>query len=262
MKSCSTCNPPDSHQARPIRNAYVPVPPASPVVSVSRKSHCDGSERRSLSEGGTLGVLGLTGSNSRSASGFRPQGSGEETTAARQDVRRNDFSRQRRPAAAPKHRTHPQGAPRSPLLQRAATLPGGAPRPATLAHRKCASLAEQPFQNRQRRILSALAALSGGAHARWAALLARTCGNQLASLPHQQIVNVKERFGEADSSGVSVIKIKVRFEKFLFLLPRTRPGKVCGGKFFPFIAHPGRRWALADGRAPHAAVAHQEQRRD
>src|SRR5713101_3951020 len=78
MKSCSTCNPPDSHQARPIRNAYVPVPPASPVVSVSRKSHCDGSERRSLSEGGTLGVRGLTGSNRRSASGFRPQGSGEE----------------------------------------------------------------------------------------------------------------------------------------------------------------------------------------
>src|SRR5207244_2859548 len=121
----------------------------------------------------------------------------------------------------------PQGAPRSPLLQRAAALPDGAPRPATLAHRKWASLAEQPFQNRQRRIFGALAAFSGGAHARWAALLARTCGNQLASLAHQQIVNVKERLGEADSSGVSVVKIKVRFEKFFFLLPRARSGKAC-----------------------------------
>src|SRR5207245_4780390 len=103
---------------------------------------------------------------------------------------------------------------------------------------------------------------SGGAHARWAALLARTCGNQLASLAHQQIVNVKERLGEADSSGVSVVKIKVRFEKFFFLLPRARSGKACGGKSFLFIAHTGRRWALADGRAQVAAVAHQEQRRD
>src|SRR2546427_10825002 len=134
----------------------------------------------------------------------------------------------------------------NPLLQRAAALPGGGPRGATVVQGKWAFLAEQPFQNRQRRILGALAAFSGGAHARWAALLARTCGNQLASLPHQQIVNVKERLGEADSSGVSVIKIKVRFEKFFFLLPRARSGKACGGKSFLFIAHTGRRWARAD----------------
>ena len=44
MKSCSTCKPPESHQASPIRNAYVPVPPESPVVSVSRNSHFVGSE--------------------------------------------------------------------------------------------------------------------------------------------------------------------------------------------------------------------------
>src|SRR5258705_13802335 len=42
MKNCSTCNAPASHQASPIRNAYVPVPPAKPVVSVSRKSHFAG----------------------------------------------------------------------------------------------------------------------------------------------------------------------------------------------------------------------------
>src|SRR4029077_19879288 len=43
MKSCSTCSAPASHHASPIKNAYVPVPPAKPVVSVSRKSHFDGS---------------------------------------------------------------------------------------------------------------------------------------------------------------------------------------------------------------------------
>ena len=41
--NCSSCKPPESHHAIPIRNAYVPVPPASPVVSVSRKSHFSGS---------------------------------------------------------------------------------------------------------------------------------------------------------------------------------------------------------------------------
>src|SRR5277367_6629369 len=41
-KSCSTCMPPPSHHASPTRNAYVPVPPESPVVSVSRKSHFSG----------------------------------------------------------------------------------------------------------------------------------------------------------------------------------------------------------------------------
>src|SRR5438046_3780564 len=43
MNNCSTCKPPASHHPRPIRKAYVPVPPASPVVSVSRKSHFVGS---------------------------------------------------------------------------------------------------------------------------------------------------------------------------------------------------------------------------
>ena len=39
MKYCSTTKPSSSHQPRPTRNAYVPVPPASPVVSVSRNTH-------------------------------------------------------------------------------------------------------------------------------------------------------------------------------------------------------------------------------
>ena len=39
MKNCSTSSPPASHHAMPTRKGYVPVPPASPVVSVSRKSH-------------------------------------------------------------------------------------------------------------------------------------------------------------------------------------------------------------------------------
>src|SRR6266851_4007821 len=42
IKNCSACNPPASHHATPIRKAYVPVPPARPVVSVSRKSHFSG----------------------------------------------------------------------------------------------------------------------------------------------------------------------------------------------------------------------------
>ncbi len=42
IMNCSTCSPPESHHAMPIRNAYVPVPPDNPVVSVSRKSHFSG----------------------------------------------------------------------------------------------------------------------------------------------------------------------------------------------------------------------------
>src|SRR6516165_3627460 len=43
-KNCSISRPPLSHHATPMRNAYVPLPPARPVVSVSRKSHCSGSK--------------------------------------------------------------------------------------------------------------------------------------------------------------------------------------------------------------------------
>ena len=60
IKNCSTSRPPASHQAMPIRNGYVPVPPARPVVSVSRKSHCSGSHTLS----------GAFGASSRRAVAF------------------------------------------------------------------------------------------------------------------------------------------------------------------------------------------------
>src|SRR5260370_12230101 len=43
IKNGSTGRGRAPHNATQIRNAYVPVPPAKPVVSVSRKSHFDGS---------------------------------------------------------------------------------------------------------------------------------------------------------------------------------------------------------------------------
>src|SRR5579862_1613853 len=53
MKNCSTCKPPPSHQANPTRNGYVPVPPESPVVSVSKNSQF----RKSAAESGAPGAI-------------------------------------------------------------------------------------------------------------------------------------------------------------------------------------------------------------
>src|ERR1700682_4340080 len=79
-----------------------------------------------------------------------------------------------------------------------------------------AFLCPQAREDSQRRLFCALAAFAYWTDARWAPVLARTCGDQFARPCEQQIVRAVQRFGEPDSSPIRVIDIQIRLEELFF----------------------------------------------
>src|SRR6202043_771422 len=259
MKNCSTSSPPASHQATPTRNGYVPAPPQSPVVSVSRKSHCSGFATSA----------GASGTSNRNAAAFRSLPVAEHPSSSGNHRRKPRWSPKRLFLALPPrisaNRSDPAGTsarkPRgsSPHVAR---FPAGfsapilanlscvvelivfnlsASWPNRLKKKYCLRSCAKPFQNRERRFLRTLAFFTRWPNARRAALFARARHNQLARPPQQQIVHAIERLAESNPARIRVIQIKVRLEKFLHLRRIAHPRR----EFLPLRldARAGRSFA-------------------
>src|ERR1700761_6898584 len=227
MKNCSTSRPPASHHAMPTMTGYVPVPPVSPVVSVSRNSHCEGShapshapgERRfriaaSMSPSGAAWPIAsenhlraerccpysFSSARASSIAASCSAPSGRQAVALRTGLRIR-FTTPEPPS------------PATPAPAAAARFFAGFSAASDANLSSTLSLAPpleqsraQPLQNRQRRFFGLLALFARRADARRAALLARAPVNHLARFRQQQLLHTVERLAEADAARIRVIE--------------------------------------------------------
>src|SRR5580692_3215172 len=272
MKNCSTSSPPASHPAIPTMNGYVPVPPISPVVSVSRKSHCRGS----------LTSAQAPGASRRSASASTEPSGGSHPIASENHLRTDKCSPNELLSAfacnISASRCAPSGSagekPRTSLVAvsaaRQAFRAGFSA--VSRSNRALALMVKpslvrssrfvrqrtsraQPLQNRQRRRLRLLAFLSRRPHARGAPLLTRTAQNQLPRPPQQNVMYPKQRLAEANPARIRIIQIQIRLEEFLHL--RRIPKR--GGIFLPLGSHARARRPFSCRNPQIPSIAHQQQ---
>src|SRR6266446_1925841 len=196
MKNCSTCNPPASHHARPMRKAYVPVPPARPVVSVSRKSHLAGFERAAR-------ILRERASSRVRESNSIATGEGSENSGVENQFRTAKCSPKRFfETPAPSRR--PSASSSSGERGEAGKFIGGR-----------SHLRTQAVENGKSGFFGARRKIARRAHTGRAALVALACGNELARFLHEEIVGAEKRLRKADAAGVGIEEIEIWLEEFL-----------------------------------------------
>ena len=138
-------------------------------------------------------------------------------------------------------------------------------------------LSTEPVEDSKSSFFGTRDKVAGGADARWAALIASACGNQLASVLNEQVVGAEERLRKADAAGIGVVEIKIGFEEFFQVRGRNisetrrretihRASRALHGSSVQRPHKSGARSrcrrALADGGAEIAAIAHEEKRGD
>src|SRR5216684_3489314 len=189
-----------------MRKAYVPVPPARPVVSVSRKSHLAGFERAAR-------VFRESASSRVRESNSSATGEGSENSGVENQFRTAKCSPKRffeTPAPSRRPSASSSSGARN-ELGRAGRLECGE---AGKFIGGRSHLRTQAVENGKSGFFGARREIARRAHTGRAALLALACGNELARFLHEEIVGAEKRLRKANAAGVGIEKIQIWLEEF------------------------------------------------